>query len=275
MKLKRFTALTMTAAVALSLLAGCNKEPASSVAESTETPDVVESTEEGGETAAKEYTEDEIVDFTMFTAMPGSEINDGNDIQAEIAKKLGVRVKETWLTGQTDAEAVGSIIASGDLPDYINGGDAMIELYNADVLVPWDEYLDNYPNLKEMYSDEEWDMFRQEDGKIYWANVFCNTYGEPKATGHNDEAFWIQCRVLEWANYPTIETLDDYFKVLEDYYAEHKSFTDPQGNDIPIIPYTALCDDWRYFCIENAPEFLDGYPNDGSVIRERRTCCLG
>ena len=33
-----------------------------------------------------------------------------------------------------------------------------------------------------------------------------------------------------------------------------------------IIPYTCLCDDWRYFCIENAPQFLDGYPNDGSVI---------
>ena len=32
------------------------------------------------------------------------------------------------------------------------------------------------------------------------------------------------------------------------------------------IPYTMLCDDWRYFCIENAGQFLDGYPNDGSVI---------
>ena len=32
------------------------------------------------------------------------------------------------------------------------------------------------------------------------------------------------------------------------------------------IPYTILCEDWRYFCLENAPQFLDGYPNDGSVI---------
>ena len=32
------------------------------------------------------------------------------------------------------------------------------------------------------------------------------------------------------------------------------------------IPYTILCDDWRYFCLENAPQFLDGYPNDGSVM---------
>lgn len=26
------------------------------------------------------------------------------------------------------------------------------------------------------------------------------------------------------------------------------------------------CDDWRYFCLENAPQFLDGYPNDGSCM---------
>ena len=39
----------------------------------------------------------------------------------------------------------------------------------------------------------------------------------------------------------------------------------------PNIPYTILCDDWRYFCLENPPEFLDGYPNDGSVIVDTDT----
>ena len=37
------------------------------------------------------------------------------------------------------------------------------------------------------------------------------------------------------------------------------------------IPYTILCDDWRYFCLENAPQFLDGYPNDGSCIVDPET----
>ena len=32
------------------------------------------------------------------------------------------------------------------------------------------------------------------------------------------------------------------------------------------IPFTVLCDDWRFFCLENVPQFLDGYPNDG--------CCM-
>ena len=137
---------------------------------------------------------DGIKTFTMFTAMPGSEINDDNDVMNIIAEKTGAKLKETWLTGQTDAEAIGTIIAGGEYPDFINGGDAMMSLYDAGVLVPWDDYLEKYPNLKEMYTDKEWDNFRQEDGKIYWANVFQNTYGEDRATTHNDEAFWIQAR---------------------------------------------------------------------------------
>ena len=56
---------------------------------------------------------DGIKTFTMFTAMPGSEINDDNDIMNIIAEKTGAKLKETWLTGQTDAEAIGTIIAGG------------------------------------------------------------------------------------------------------------------------------------------------------------------
>lgn len=210
---------------------------------------------------------DGIKTFTMFTAMPGSEINDDNDVMNIIAEKTGAKLKETWLTGQTDAEAIGTIIAGGEYPDFINGGDAMMSLYDAGVLVPWDDYLEKYPNLKELYTDEEWDSFRQDDGKIYWANVFQNTYGEDRSTTHNDEAFWIQTRVLEWAGYPEIKTLDQYFDLLESYADANPTMANGTKN----IPYTALCEDWRYFCIENAPQFLDGYPNDGSVIVDKDT----
>ena len=267
MKLKKLMALSLVAALGISTLTGCGnsadtEETATEESTKSEETEAGDDTEAAAEEQKKEYSEDEIIDFTMFAAMPDSEINDGNEIQEIIAKKTGVRVKESWLTGQTAAEAVGSILASGDLPDFIDGGDGMMQLYDADVLVPWDEYIEKYPNIKELYSDEEWESFRQEDGHIYWANVFCNTYGESKATTHNDEAFWIQVKVLEWAGYPKIETLDEYFKLLEDYVAANPAMDD----GTTYIPYTALCEDWRYFCIENAPEFLAGYPNDGSVI---------
>mgnify|MGYP006990172036 CR=1 FL=1 len=43
---------------------------------------------------------DSVKEFTAFFATSGSEINDDNEIQKIIAEKTGVKVKETWLTGQ-------------------------------------------------------------------------------------------------------------------------------------------------------------------------------
>ena len=260
MKLRKLLALTLASAMVFSIV-GCGSSNTASAPAADGSK--AEATSDDG--VAEEAASGDIIDFTFFGAMPQPEINDGNEIQEIIAEKTGVRVKETWLTGQTAAEAIGSILASGEYPDMVDAGDASVQMYDADALVAWDDYLEKYPNLKEMYTDEEWNMFRQDDGKIYWANVFVNTYGEPKATQHNDEAFWVQARVLEEAGYPKIETLDEYFDLLEGYYEKHPTLED----GTPVIPYTILCEDWRYFCLENAPEFLDGYPNDGSVIVDK------
>ena len=181
---------------------------------------------------------DSVVDWTMIAFMAGKELNEGNEIQEEIAKKTGVRVKESWNTAQDVASAVGTMIASNDLPDLIDGGNGSKMLAEAGMLVAWDDYLkkDEFKNLKEMFSDKQWELFRQADGHIYWANVFGKTYGEPKSRTHNDEAFWVQVRVLEWANYPIIETLDEYFDLLQKY-AE----ANPKNADgVDVIPYTAL-----------------------------------
>lgn len=268
MKFKKFTALLTTTMIAASMLTGCGSDNAKTTqAEKTESDTEETSTTDTDTGTDKEYSEDEIKNFTFFGAMPQPEINDGNDIQEIIAKKVGVRVKETWLTGQTADEAIGTIIASDEYPDFIDGGDASKQLYDADALVAWDDYIDKYPNIKELYSDEEWDKFRQDDGHIYWVNAFQNSYGENRSTTHNDEAFWIQVKVLEWGGYPKIETLDQYYDLLE-RYADANPTTEDGAK---VIPYTMLCEDWRYFCIENAPQFLDGYPNDGSVIVDTDT----
>lgn len=239
MKKKQMLAALMGAAMLSTLLAGCGGG------------DKEGSSEEGG-----------VKEFTAFFAVPGTEINDDNEIQQKIAEITGAKCKETWLTGQTAEEAVGTMIAGGEYPDFIDGGDGMAQLYDAGALVALDEYIDDYPNIKEYLTDQEWDKLRQEDGHIYWIQQFQNIYGEEKATIHNDEAFWIQTRVLEWAGYPEVKTMDQYFDLIEAYQEANPTMEDGTEN----IPYTILCEDWRYFCLENAPQFLDGYPNDGSVI---------
>ncbi len=276
MKSKKIFAVALACMMTVGSFAGCKKKSDSTGTSATSGSDTTASESQSesatesateGSTAATEastYGADEISDYTFLAFMANKEINDGNDIQEELAKRTGVRIKETWNANQDAAEAVGTMIASGDLPDFIDGGNGCKMLAENDCLVAWDDYLADpaFANLKEMFSDKQWELFRQADGHIYWANVFGKTYGEPKTRTHNDEAFWVQVRVLEDANYPVIETLDEYFALLENYAKKY-----PKNEDgTEVIPYTALCEGWRYFCIENAPEFLDGYPNDGSVI---------
>lgn len=253
MRKKHIRSLMAVAVMSAMLVTGCGDDGGSS------------SKKSGGDSSGSGIKE-----FTAFFAVPGSEINDDNEIQKIIAEKTGVKVKETWLTGQTAEEAIGTIIAGGDYPDFIEGGSGTPQLYDAGALVALDEYIEKYPNIKEFFTEQEWDSLRQDDGHIYWIPQFSNIYGEEKACEHNDEAFWIQTRVLKWAGYPEIKTMDQYFDLIERYNKENPKMEDGTEN----IPYTILCEDWRYFCLENAPQFLDGYPNDGSCIVDPETLTI-
>lgn len=254
MKSKKVTALLLTAAMAAAMLAGCGGQ------QTANTPAGDSSAENTGSGEAAKSGE--IKEFTAYFAVPGSEINDDNEVAQIIAEKVGAKCKETWLTGQTAEESVGTMIAGGEYPDFIVGSNGTGQLLEAGALIALDDYLDNYPNIKEFYSDAEWDEIRQEDGHIYWIPQFGNIYGKDMSTTHNDEAFWIQTRVLKWAGYPEVKTMDQYFDLIESYNEANPTMED----GTPNIPYTILCEDWRYFCLENAPQFLDGYPNDGSVL---------
>ena len=268
---KKIVSALLAAGMVMSLLAGCGGNAGGSAATTTDNGSTETAATKSDDSSAEVASEPgEVTEFTMFITMPGSEINDDNEIAQMIADKWGVKVKETWLTGQTASEATGTLIAGGEYPDFIDS-DEMNLLVDADALVPLDDYLDQYPEFRDTwFTPEEWEKFRQPDGHIYWINPFGNTMGKSKATTHNDEAFWIQVKVLEWAGYPKIETMDDYFKVLEDYIAANPTMEDGTEN----IAYTILCEDWRYFCLENAGQFLAGYPNDGSVIVNKSTMTI-
>lgn len=268
---KKVATLLLASAMAMSMLAGCSSSENAN-ANASGSSDAGNSVADAGSSEAEgDKTPQEITDFTMFITMPGSEINSDNEIAQMIAEKWGVRIKETWLTGQSASEATGTLIAGGEYPDFIDSDDMSL-LVDAGALIPLDDYIDKYPEFKaKWFTEDEWEKFRQPDGHIYWINPFNNTKGESTTTIHNDEAFWIQVRVLEWAGYPEIKTMDDYFKVIEDYMAANPTMED----GTPNIAYTILCEDWRYFCLENAGQFLAGYPNDGSVLVDKATLTIG
>lgn len=201
----------------------------------------------------------DIKHFTAFFGVAGNTLSAQNDLKQAIAEKIGADCEESWLVGQSMEEALNSYIASGQYPDFISGEKT---LFDAGALIPIDEYWDDYPNIKNYLTDAQWERFRQDDGHIYWIPQFCVSHGQDMGPTHNGEAFWIQARVLKWAGYPKITTVDEYFDLLEDYVEANPVMENGNEN----IPFTVLCDDWRFFCLENVPQFLDGYPNDG--------CCM-
>ena len=256
---KRVLAILLCIVMVSSLFAGCAKKTEEANQEaSTSNTDTADTKDTAGDTAATD-TPKEVKEFTAFFDRQGAEINDDNEIQKIIADKIGAKCKETWLTGQTAEEAVGMLIASGEYPDFI---DWTAQLQDAGALVPIDEYLDKYPNIKNFWDETQWNSLKQEDGHIYSIPQFGNINVKSTDTQQGGEAFWLQTRVLKWANYPKIESLDQLFKLLEDYSAANPTMADGSN----VIPFEVLCYDWYYFCLENPPQFLAGYPNNGRCI---------
>ena len=270
--MKKRVIATVTALTLMStMFAGCSsKKPAEDAIANKEeekkqeakaTEEAKPTEEEKKEPEATPEEKKEIKHFTAWFDRENPELNQDNDIKKIIADKIGADCLETWLVGQKAEEARGMYVASGDYPDFLNFD---VAFYDAEALVPLDEYLESgkYPNINALWNETQWESLRQPDGHIYSIPQFDNIYEKPMDTQQNGEAFWIQTKVLKWAGYPQIESLDQLFKLLKDYQAENPTM--PDGT--PIIPYEVLAYDWLYFCLENVPQFLDGYPNDGKCI---------
>ena len=94
-KAKRVMSALLVSAMTASMFTGCGDGTTGADSASV------------GDTQSSE-NEEGVKEFTAFFAVPGTEINDDNEIQEKIAEITGVKVKETWLTGQKAQEAVGT-----------------------------------------------------------------------------------------------------------------------------------------------------------------------
>lgn len=266
MKKKQLFSVALAATMVVSSFAGCGKKGTEETNSDPATTAPTKEADNGSGTTATEAPTDngskEIKEFTAFFAIvPTTEVNDDNEVKNMIAEKIGAKCQETWLVGQEAKEAVGTFIAGGDYPDFMEGAAGQSQLYNAGAFIPLDDLIEKYPNVKNLLSTADWNALRQDDGHIYWIPQFSAMKGEEKLTVHNYEAFWIQQRVLKWANWPKLETLDEYFDLIEKYLAEGEKI-----NGIDNIGFTMLCTENTDFALENPPMFLAGYPNDGCCI---------
>lgn len=265
-KIKALVTMLLVITMLGVLFAGCGKKEEAKPNNNATTEDKKDEAKTD-DAKSEDTAPKEIKQFTMFNAVPGTEVPDDNRMLKKITEKIGAWAKVTWLTGQTAEERVGVMIAGGEYPDFITGATGTPALLEAGALIPIDEYWDDYPNIKNYLSESDWNKVRYTDGHVYLIPQFGIIQGKDTATYHWDEAFWIQKDVLIWAGFPKIRTMDQYFKVIADYLAAHPTTEDGQET----VGFSMSSEDWRYFGIENPPLFLSGYPNDGACIVDPAT----
>lgn len=108
-------------------------------------------------------------------------------------------------------QKLNTMIASGKLPDVVWGerGTDIERLREAGLLVPLDDYIDKYPNLKKWVDPKALKMLRSEDGKLYqFPNWYSNRpYGN---------AGWVVNKEIYTAlGSPKLETTDDLYAYLK------------------------------------------------------------
>ncbi|MCR4889061.1 MAG: sugar ABC transporter substrate-binding protein [Ruminococcus sp.] len=190
-------------------------------------------------------------------------VSEGNDIQQLIAEKTGVILDQQFIADQDDIDKTFSdMIISNKYSDYMApDGENAQKLIKEGAFIPLDNYWDDYPNIKNLYTEKEWNRVRSNssDGHIYYIPLFSAVNIKDTKPTYSGEAFWIQTKVLEWDNYPELKTLDDYFDLIERYMEANPVNEDGEK----YYGYEIEANDAWFFALDNPPMFLDGYPNDG------------
>jgi putative aldouronate transport system substrate-binding protein len=268
MKKTKFLALLLVAVMVFSVITACTKKGDPDQPDGDQPGGTV--TEPGGTTTPDEKPAEqklEPITFTMFVAGPGEAPPKDNKIVKKLQEITGVTIDFEFLVGDME-QKVGIMIASGDYPDLIGAGQARGRFLNAGSFVAVDDYLPNYPNLWKHY-EPYLDTLRSvsADNKIYILDIWGRQYRLEDGQDdfyegdYNGPAFWTQKDVLAWDGYSYPKTLDAYFDLLERYFKAH-----PTIDGQPTLGFEVHSQDWRSFCLKNAPQHLIGGRNEGDVV---------
>ena len=205
------------------------------------------------------------VTFNVFLRDPGQAPSKDNPVIKKITELTGVTINFEFLVGDL-AQKVGVMIAGGDYPDAIFGGEPA-KFIEAGALIPMEDKLLNYPNLKRHYSPQMEIMKAGfGDGHAYTIENYNLYESVPPIFQNGGAGFFIQKAVLEESGYRIPKTVDEYFKLIDDYKVKH-----PTLDGVKTIGFEILCDGWRDFCLRNPAMHLVGSGNEGDVIVDQNT----
>jgi len=164
-------------------------------------------------------------------------------------------------SGGNAAQKLSTMIVSSELPDviWLERGADVEKLRAAGMLVPFDDYLDKYPNLKKWAGDSTLNMLRSPDGKIY---QFPNWY----TTQPNGNAgYVVNKKIYKELGSPKLETTDDlynYLKLVKEKFPDVIPFEGGQKAEAVNILTSAFAENHPYD-FDSLP--MIALPKDGKL----------
>ncbi|MGG1878073.1 MULTISPECIES: extracellular solute-binding protein [Paenibacillus] len=196
---------------AMLMLSACSGGGNSNTAEPTPTPSD-NGTENNTSAESDTYVlGEEPLEFSFYGHYDWYTMPNWGDDDATKWIKENKKVNVVPINSQGNAQQkFSTMIASGQLPDVIwmERGPDVDKLRQADMLVPFDDYLDKYPNLKQWLGEEGINMLRSEDGKLY---QFPNWY---TSQPNGNAGYVVNKKIYEELGEPPLETTDDLYNYL-------------------------------------------------------------
>ncbi|WP_052339660.1 extracellular solute-binding protein [Gorillibacterium massiliense] len=186
-------------------------------------------------------------------------------IDKKITEATGVKLKIEYITGTNLEEKAGVMIAGNEYADIIESRGMQSKLVQAGAFIPLDDLIDKYgPHIKKAFGDSLNKLKNPSDGKIYFIP---SPKTKPQDIVDANQSLLIQYDVLDKLGYPKIETLDDVYKMLQDYMAKVKDL-----NGTPFIPWGLWTDTWGYnITINNAALWVNGLTDDSDALVDQKT----
>lgn len=211
----------------------------------------------------------QVKDLKMFTSFIGESRpampSGGTIIGNKIEELTGVKVEMEYLVGDLGSKA-GIMLASGDLPDFINAKNEHYRFRSDGYLIPLEDLIKKHgPNIKRVIG-KNWDKYFEvgPDGKKHIYSIPDHIpYGNTNIT-RPDNAWYIQKIVLEEAGWPQVTTFDEYWNLIEEYKERN-----PLINGEPTIGFELNADSWyKWYTYETAPERLAGYGDSNFRVKK-------
>lgn len=228
--------LTLVLALFLAVMtAGCSSktDETASSKEKKGNKTTASTDEPGWKQDKSPITFDWYVNFSWFTGKWGDDA-----VSKYVTDKTGVSVNFISPAGN-EAEKMNTMIASGQLPDFITLGwweDAVKKMIEGKLVLPLNELADQYdPYFVKVSDPTKIEWYKQEDG---------NTYGYPNASSSpkdfekykdlkpSNQTFLVRKDMYEAIGSPDMSTPEGFLKALE---AAKEKY--PTVNGAPLIPF--------------------------------------